>query len=139
MLLRTYRAGRDPKTFDGWLATGDSGSFGADGSLRVDGRMADVIVTGGEKVWPAAVEDALRTHPDVAEVAVAGRSDDEWGQRVVAWVVTTGDREPTLGELRDHVRSSLPAYAAPKQLVVVPELPKTAIGKIRHKLLTDGR
>jgi O-succinylbenzoic acid--CoA ligase len=139
MLLRAYRDGRDPKTQDGWLATGDSGSFGADGRLHVDGRMADVIVTGGEKVWPAAVEDALRTHADVAEVAVAGRADPEWGQRVVAWIVTSGAREPTLGELRDHVRGTLPAFAAPKQLVVVPELPKTPIGKIRRELLTDGR
>ena len=139
MLLRAYRDGRDPKTTDGWLATGDSGSFDGDGRLQVDGRMADVIVTGGEKVWPATVEDALRTHPDVAEVAVAGRADEDWGQRVVAWVVTNGEREPTLGELRDHVRTTLPAYAAPKQLVVVPELPKTPIGKIRRELLTDGR
>jgi O-succinylbenzoic acid--CoA ligase len=139
MLLRAHRDGTDPKTADGWLATGDSGSFGTDGRLHVDGRLGDVIVTGGEKVWPSAVEDALRTHEDVAEVAVAGRADDEWGQRVVAWVVTSGDREPTIGELREHVRRTLPAYAAPKALVVVPELPKTAIGKIRRDLLTDGR
>jgi O-succinylbenzoic acid--CoA ligase len=139
MLLRAYRDGTDPKTPDGWLPTGDSGRLDPDGRLHVDGRIGDLIVTGGEKVWPAAVEDALRTHPAVAEVAVAGRPDPEWGHRVVAWVVTSGDREPTLRELRDHVRSSLPAYAAPKALVVVPELPKTAIGKIRRDLLTDGR
>jgi O-succinylbenzoic acid--CoA ligase len=139
MLLRAYRDGRDPKADDGWLATGDSGSFDLDGRLQVDGRMADVIVTGGEKVWPSAVEDALRSHPAVAEVAVAGRPDPEWGERVVAWVVTGGDRQPTLGEIRDHVRTTLPAYAAPKALHVVEELPKTAIGKIRRDLLTDGR
>ncbi|MCU1379642.1 MAG: menE [Acidimicrobiales bacterium] len=130
MLLRAYRDGVDPKDPDGWLATGDAGSV-SDGVVRVEGRMGDVIVTGGEKVWPDPVERLLRRLPSVVEVAVAGRPDAEWGQRVVAWVVADGD-PPSLDELRDAVKAELPAYAAPKQLVIVDDLPRTALGKVRR-------
>ena len=88
MLLRAYRDGDDPKDDDGWLPTGDAGSF-EDGRLSVHGRVGDLIITGGENVWPVAVERVLRTHPGVAEVLVVGRADPEWGQRVVAIVVPT--------------------------------------------------
>jgi o-succinylbenzoate---CoA ligase len=136
MLLRAYRDGTSPVADDGWLATGDVGAWDDDGRLVVHGRAGDVVVTGGEKVWPTPVEEALRTHPAVADVAVAGRPDDEWGQRVVAWVVASeGAEPPTLDALRDHVRSTLPAYAAPRELRLVTELPRTALGKIRRNLL----
>lgn len=139
MLLRCYRDGTDPKTPDGWLPTGDAGRIGDDGRLHVDGRMGDVIVTGGEKVWPDAVERALRAHPGVGDVAIAGRPDDEWGQRVVAFVVPADDREPpTLEDLRGHVKETLPAYAAPKELVLVDALPRTAIGKVQRRALLAG-
>jgi O-succinylbenzoic acid--CoA ligase len=130
MLLRAYRDGADPKDADGWLATGDAGSV-IDGVVRVEGRMGDIIVTGGEKVWPDPVERLLRRLPSVADVAVAGRPDPEWGQRVVAWVVADGD-PPSLEEVRDAVKVELPAYAAPKQLVLVRVLPRTALGKVRR-------
>ena len=87
MLFRAYRDGRDPKDADGWFATRDAGSWDADGSLVVHGRADDVIITGGENVWPVAVERVLHEHPGVAEVTVIGRDDPEWGQRVVALVV----------------------------------------------------
>jgi O-succinylbenzoic acid--CoA ligase len=130
MLLRAYRHGVDPKDPDGWLATGDAGSVSG-GVVRVEGRMGDVIVTGGEKVWPDPVERLLRRLPSVVDVAVAGRPDAEWGQRVVAWVVADGDA-PSLDEVRDAVKAELPAYAAPKQLVIVDDLPRTALGKVRR-------
>ena len=140
MLLRSYRDGTDPKEPDGWLATGDAGRFDDAGRLEVDGRIGDVIVTGGEKVWPAPVEEALRSHPAVADAAVAGRPDDEWGQRVTAFVVAAdASTPPSLAALRDHVRAALPAYAAPRELVLVAELPRTALGKIRRNLLDDRR
>ncbi len=121
---------------DGWLATGDLGAWTPDGRLVVHGRADDLIVTGGENVWPAAVEAALSTHPAVAEVAVAGRPDAEWGHVVVAVVVAAAGAEPpTLPELRDHVRSQLPAYAAPRRLVLVDALPRTALGKVRRDRL----
>jgi O-succinylbenzoic acid--CoA ligase len=133
MLLRAYRDGIDPKDADGWLRTGDAGAV-VDGTVVVHGRIGDVIVTGGEKVWPDPVEAVLRDVPGVADVAVAGVADEEWGQRVVAFVVA-GDVTPTLDELRDAVKAILPAYAAPKDLVLVDVLPRTAIGKVQRAAL----
>lgn len=135
MLLRCYRDGTDPRTRDGWLPTGDSGEI-RDGRLVVHGRMSDLIITGGENVWPADVERVLASHPAIAEVAVVGRPDHEWGARVVALVVAA-DRAapPTLDMLRDHVRAELPAYAAPRELEIVAALPRTSIGKVRRSSL----
>lgn len=133
MLLRAYRDGTDPKDADGWLATGDAGELDEHGVLRVHGRTGDVIVTGGEKVWPVPVEEVLRDAPGVADAAVAGAPDPEWGQRVVAHVVPADPAAPpTLDALRDHVRATLPAYAAPRELVLHDRLPRTALGKIRR-------
>ncbi len=131
MLLRCYRNGVNPTTDGGWLATGDAGSLDDRGRLTVLGRRAEMIITGGENVWPGAVEGVLQTHPSVAEVAVAGRPDPEWGQKVVAWVVPADPgRPPTLTELRVFAADQLPAYAAPKQLILVDALPRTALGKV---------
>jgi O-succinylbenzoic acid--CoA ligase len=127
MLLRCYDDGTDPKV-DGWLPTGDVGSID-DGRVVVHGRAVEVIVTGGEKVWPAVVEDVLRTHPAVADVLVAGRPDDEWGERVVAFVVPAGE-PPSLDALRTHVKERMPAWCAPKDLVLVDAVPRTPSGKI---------
>jgi acyl-CoA synthetase (AMP-forming)/AMP-acid ligase II len=91
--------------------------------------VADVINTGGEKVWPADVERVLSGHPRVAEVAVWRRADPEWGERVVAYVVAAG-APPTLDELRDHVTAQLPPWAAPKELVVLETLPRSPSGKV---------
>ncbi|HEX4244432.1 MAG TPA: AMP-binding protein [Acidimicrobiales bacterium] len=133
MLARSYRDGHDPKLVGGWLATGDGGSLGPDGRLVVHGRMAEVIVTGAEKVWPVAVENALAGHPGVDEVAVWKRPDAEWGERVVAWVVATDPSSPPLlGELRDVVGAQVAPWAAPKEVVVVTELPRTPSGKVRR-------
>lgn len=133
MLLRCYRDGVDPKDANGWFSTGDAGSVGTNGRLTVFGRIGDVINTGGEKVWPAAVERVLIGAPGVGEVAVGGRPDPEWGARVVAFVVPADSRNPpTLEALRSLVRDQLPAYAAPRELVLVDHLPRTASGKIRR-------
>ncbi len=93
-----------------------------------------MIITGGENVWPAAVEAALRSHPGVADVAVAGRPDPEWGERVVAWVVTTGTA-PSIDELKELVASTIAPWAAPKEVVFATELPRTASGKIKRTAL----
>jgi O-succinylbenzoic acid--CoA ligase len=133
MLLRAYRDGADPKDADGWLATGDAGAWDADGRLVVHGRLDDAIVTGGEKVWPVPVEAALAAVPGVAEVAVGGVPDPSWGERVVAYVVLDEcGSPPSLDELRNAVTEVLPAYAAPKEVVVVPALPRTPTGKVRR-------
>lgn len=133
MLLRAYRDGTVPVDAEGWFATGDVGAFGPDGRLSVAGRLTDVIISGGENIWPAPVEAAIRAHPGVTEVAVAGRPDPEWGQRVVAWVVPTDPSSPpSLSELRDLVGERLARFAAPRQLVLTESLPRTSIGKVRR-------
>ncbi|HEY4376922.1 MAG TPA: AMP-binding protein [Acidimicrobiales bacterium] len=134
-LLRSYRDGTVPLV-DGWLPTGDLGEWAPDGRLVVHGRADDVIVTGGENVWPEPVEAALRSHPAVVDVAVAGRPDPEWGQVVVAWIVSTDPAAPpALDDLRDHVKATLPTYCAPRSGVVVEALPRTALGKLRRAAL----
>jgi o-succinylbenzoate---CoA ligase len=134
MLARTYRDGTDPKGADGWLRTGDIGELDGDGRLVVHGRRGDVIVTGGEKVWPEPVEKVLLRLASVGDVAVIGRPDDEWGQRVVAVVVPSDySAPPALEEIRQAVRAELPAWCAPKELQLVEALPRTPLGKIRRR------
>ncbi|MCU1503388.1 MAG: menE [Ilumatobacteraceae bacterium] len=142
MSMRCYRgrsALHHPIDADGWLATGDVGEWREDGRLHVAGRRGDLIVTGGENVWPEQVEAALRLDPAIGEVVVAGVDDPEWGQRVVAWVVPSGPAEPTLDGLRARVREVLPAFMAPKELRLIGEIPRTALGKPeRHRLVAGG-
>ena len=93
-----------------------------------------MIITGGENVWPHAVEQAVATHPGVAEVAVIGRTDPTWGQRVVAVVVPTDPAAPpSLDDIRDTVKALLPAFAAPRELVLRDALPRTPIGKVHYQ------
>jgi O-succinylbenzoic acid--CoA ligase len=139
MLFRSYRDGGDGRVKgpDGeptWYATGDAGRLEPDGRLVVSGRLDDVITTGAEKVWPDMVERVLIAHPDVAEVAVWKRLDPEWGERVVAWVVPS-DEAPSLEELRRMVAETIAPWAAPKELVIVDDLPRTAAGKVRRREL----
>lgn len=138
-LLRCYRDGADPKDGDGWLDTGDVGVVTEEGRVVVLGRRGDLIVTGGENVWSADVEGVLRAHPAVADVAVAGRPDAEWGMRVVAVVVPVDPASaPTLDALRAWVKDHRPAFAAPRELVVVDALPRSAGGKVARDRLLDG-
>lgn len=139
MLLRAYRDGTDPRTPDGWLPTGDAGEWDADaGRLRIAGRTGDLIITGGENVWPAAVERVLDLVPTVREAAVVGQPDEVWGERVVALVVPAVRAEPpSLDDLRAAVRRELPAYAAPRELRLVDALPRTTSGKVARARLGD--
>lgn len=126
----------DDPASTGWLASGDAGEVAPDGAVTVHGRTDDMIVTGGENVWPDAVEAVLRRLPGVAEVAVAGLPDREWGQQVVAWVVPAPEEAtPTLDDLRAGARERLPAWAAPRQLRLVEALPRTPLGKVRRDAL----
>ncbi len=131
-LLRCYRDGTDPVAADGWYRTGDLGWVEpGTGRLHVDGRADDLLVTGGEKVWPQQVEAVLATHPQVAEVAVVGRPDPVWGQTVTAVVVPRG-APPTLDALRSLALEHLPPAAAPRALELVAALPRTSLGKVRR-------
>ena len=133
MLLCCYRDNSDPRTEDGWYPTGDAGALSDDGQLSVFGRVDDMITTGAEKVWPVAVERILAELPTIAEVAVVGRPDPEWGQAVTAVVVPTDPATPpALGALRDAIKEHLPAYCAPRALELVKELPQTPLGKTQR-------
>jgi o-succinylbenzoate---CoA ligase len=132
MVATSYRDGTPVVDPEGWLHTGDLGEL-RDGILTVHGRRGDMIVTGGENVHPDPVERRLREHPVIAEAAVVGRTDPEWGHRVVAVVeLVPGRTAPSLEELRAWVREELPAWSAPKALEVVDRLPRTALGKVRR-------
>ena len=131
MLLRCYRDGSSPLDADGWFATGDLGVWLPDDQLHVAGRRGDLIITGGENVWPEAVEAALADHSGVADVMVRGVDDPEWGQLVEAVIVPAGD-PPTLDSIRNHVKQRHPAFMAPKRLTLVESLPRTSIGKLRR-------
>ncbi len=136
-LARALRDGTVLGGDDGWFRTDDLGVLDPDtGRLTVTGRADDVVVTGGENVWPEPVERILATVPGVDEVAVVGREDREWGQRVVAVVVPSpGVEPPALEDLRAAVRSELPAACAPRELELRDSLPRTALGKIeRYRL-----
>lgn len=136
MMLRQYRDGNSPLTPDGWLSTGDLGSF-EEGILHVNGRKTDLIVSGGENIWPDAIERSLRTYALVQDVCVTGEDDPEWGQVVTAWIVSSNDR-PTLEQIRDHVKETLPAFCAPRLMHFVDEIPRTSLGKpIRSLLRVD--
>jgi o-succinylbenzoate---CoA ligase len=142
MLFRRYRGepGRTAAALrGGWLHTGDLGRIHHDGRLVVLGRVDDLVISGGVNVHPDEVEAVLADHPGVAEVAVAGRADPEWGQRVAAFVVARDPgRPPTLEELRAFARERLAAAKAPRELIIVPALPRGPSGKLLRRLLPDG-
>lgn len=121
-------------TPDGWFRTGDIGALDGDGYLSIVGRSKELIITGGYNVYPREVEEALRQHPGVAEVAVAGVPDPTWGEAVTAWVVAdggAGDEAPILAFARDR----LAPYKCPKSVRFVDALPRNALGKVlRHEL-----
>ncbi len=141
-VMEGYRA--DPTatanafTLDGWLRTDDAGAIDDRGLLEVFGRTDDAIRTGAETVWPQEVEPALQDHPKVAEVAVAGRPDPEWGHHVAAFVVPTDPHDPpTLEDLRIHASERIARFKVPRELVLLEALPRTAGGKLRRGALPD--
>lgn len=139
-LMQGYRfdaaASATAFTEDGWLRTRDAGEVTAGGVLRVDGRLDDVIVSGGEKIWPLEVEAVLAMHPLVAEVAIGKRPDPEWGDRAVAYVVPRRrDDPPSLESLRDFASERLARYKAPREVRIVEQLDRTALGKVRRDRL----
>lgn len=135
MLFRGYRNLPSPLTADGWYPTGDIGRWSSVGTLEVEGRRGDVIVSGGEMVWPGPIEQILADRSDVAEVAVIGRPDPEWGHRVVAVVVPADPTNPPmLDAIRNTVLGRFPAWCAPKDLELRTDpLPRTSLGKLRRR------
>jgi O-succinylbenzoic acid--CoA ligase len=128
-LFRAYRGLDNGDATDGWYKTGDSGSFDHD-LIRVFGRRDDMIITGGENVWPNAIEKVISTFPGIQHVVVSGIEDEQWGQRVVAWIVSSREVVPTLENIRQHVKTHMPSFCAPTELRVVKEIPMTSLGKV---------
>ena len=116
---------------DGWFHTGDGGTLDGDGYLTILDRKKDVIISGGENVSSIEVEDALFSHPDVAEVAVIGVPDEKWGELVLALVVLTDGSAATEDELREHCRVKVAGYKVPKRIEFRDELDRTATGKLQ--------
>jgi fatty-acyl-CoA synthase len=123
---------------DGWLRTGDLCSMDARGYCRVEGRLKDMIIRGGENVYPREIEELLFGHPAVAEVAVVGVPDERWGEQVAAFVRPAAGRGPTEQELSGFCREHLSPQKTPRIWVFVEEFPLTASGKIQKYVLRDG-
>jgi len=130
MLFEGYTGGGGKQVIDGLMSTGDVGHFDADGRLFVDGRDDEMIVSGGENVFPREVEDGIADMDGVAEVAVIGVLDDEFGQRLRAFVVRGPGAKPTADDIRREVRQKLARYKVPRDVVFVEALPRNATGKV---------
>jgi acyl-CoA synthetase (AMP-forming)/AMP-acid ligase II len=129
-LFEGYTGGGNKQMIDGLMSTGDTGHFDSDGRLFVDGRDDDMIVSGGENVFPREVEDLLLQHPAVADGVVIGVPDAEFGQRLRAYVVLKEHGEATDTELQDFVRARLARYKVPREVVFLAELPRNPTGKV---------
>ena len=135
LLFEGYTNGGSKELVDGLMSSGDVGWFDDDGRLHVAGRDDDMIVSGGENVFPQEVEDCLVGHDKVHEVAAIGVHDEHYGQRLRAFVVRAG--EVTADELRDHVKAHLARFKVPREIVFLDELPRNATGKVLKRELAD--
>jgi len=122
---------------DGWLRTGDAGYLDADGYLFIHDRVKDMIISGAENIYPAEVESAIYGHPGVAEVAVIGIPDAQWGEAVKAIVVAKPGHAPTPAEIIAFARTRIAAFKAPKSVDFIDALPRNASGKILRKDLRE--
>ena len=135
LLFEGYTGGADKPRFGALMSTGDVGHFDADGRLFIDGRDDDMVVSGGENVYPGEVEELLEGIPGVRETAVIGVDDEQWGQRLRAFVALIDGASMTEGALKDHVKANLAAYKVPRDVVFVDELPRNATGKVLKREL----
>lgn len=136
MAFEGYTGGGGKDVIDGLMSTGDVGHLDADGRLFVDGRDDEMIVSGGENVFPREVEDLLADHPGVVEAAVIGVPDEGWGERLRAFVVLEpGAKAPGEDALKAHVKKNLAAYKVPREVVYLDELPRNATGKVLKREL----
>ena len=118
------------------MATGDMGRIGDDGRLYVEGRDDDMIVSGGENVYPLEVEETLNAHPSVLEAAVLGVDDEKYGQRLAAYVVLKPGEDASCDDLKAHVKSQLAGFKVPRDVEFLDALPRNATGKVVKRELT---
>jgi len=135
LLFEGYTGGGHKDVVDGLMSTGDLGRFGEDGRLYVEGRDDEMIVSGGENVFPREVEDCLARHEAVVEVAAVGVDDEEFGKRLLAYVVLRDGSSTTEDDLKDWVRQNLARYKVPREIVLLDELPRNATGKVLKREL----
>jgi fatty-acyl-CoA synthase len=138
MLFEGYTGGGSKDVIGGLMATGDVGRFDEEGRLFVEGRDDEMIVSGGENVFPAEVEDQLMRHHAVKEAAAIGVEDDDFGQRLRAFVVPADGPRASEEELQEYVKRSLARYKVPREIIFVRELPRNATGKILKRELPRG-
>lgn len=132
-----YTDGRSKQIIDGYMSSGDMGHFTDDGLLFVDGRDDDMIVSGGENVFPQEVEHLLESRPDVAEVAVVGVDDVEFGKRLRAFIVPEPGAAKDEAEIKQYVKDNLARHKVPRDVVFVEELPRNATGKLLRRVLVE--
>jgi fatty-acyl-CoA synthase len=130
MVFEGYTGGGGKEIVGGLMSTGDVGRFDEAGRLFVDGRDDEMIVSGGENVFPREVEDLLAEHGAIKEVAVIGVEDEQFGQRLRAFVVTRNGAKLSGASVQKHVRENLARYKVPRDVVFLPELPRNATGKV---------
>ena len=139
MLFEGYTGGGTKDEIDGLMSSGDVGHFDENGRLFIDGRDDEMIVSGGENVFPREVEDLLADHPDIDEAAVVGVDDEEFGQRLAAFVVTSGGKSVSEDDIKKYVKENLAKYKVPREVEFLDELPRNATGKVLKRELTgDG-
>jgi acyl-CoA synthetase (AMP-forming)/AMP-acid ligase II len=137
MAMEEYTGGGGKQVVEGLMSSGDVGRFDDRGRLFVAGRDDEMIVSGGENVFPREVEDLLAGHHAVSEVAIVGVDDEEFGQRLRAFVVVESGHEPSEDELKDHVKANLARYKVPREIVFIEELPRNATGKVLKRELAE--
>jgi fatty-acyl-CoA synthase len=137
MLFEGYTGGGSKDEIDGLMATGDVGRLDEAGRLFVEGRDDEMIVSGGENVFPKEVEDLLARHEAVAEVAALGVEDDKFGQRLRAFVVPAGSKKPSEDDLKAYVKKNLANYKVPREIWFLDELPRNATGKVLKRELKE--
>ncbi|BEK96667.1 SDR family NAD(P)-dependent oxidoreductase [Nocardia seriolae] len=136
-MFHGYSDGRSKEMVGKYMDSGDLGHFDTEGRLFVDGRSDDMIVSGGENVFPQEVEEALLAHPAVADAGAVGVPDDEFGQRLAAAVVLEAGARTTTQALQQHIKATLANYKVPRDIAFVPELPRTTAGKLRRQQLPE--
>src|SRR3954470_13800384 len=137
MQFEGYTGGGGKEVIQGLMYSGDVGHFDDGGPLFIDGRDDEMIVSGGENVFPAEVEDLLARHDSVSEGAIVGVEDEKFGQALKAFVVASGSQKPDESELKKYVKSNLATYKVPKQFVFLDELPRNQTGKVLKRELVE--
>jgi acyl-CoA synthetase (AMP-forming)/AMP-acid ligase II len=137
MLFEGYTGGGSKDVIGAFMSTGDVGRFDAEGRLSVEGRDDEMIVSGGENVFPQEVEDTLARHPAVSEVAALGVEDVDFGQRLRAFVVLEQGQQASEDELKAHVKQTLARYKVPREIWFMKELPRNATGKVLKRELRE--